>query len=109
MSRFCLPLHTENFPRPGTPPGQDKKPLGTEVVLLSSAAPSQRAVRLTVCPHPGPSAQPGSTYLELALEWPKDRSLLQDMGGTYTGSCLEVQEGGRTGHFLTAFWPLQVL
>lgn len=47
---------------------------------------------------------PSSTHLELALEWPKDSSLLQ-----HSGSCLETQEGGRTGHFLTGFWPLQVL
>ena len=49
------------------------------------------------------------THLELALEWPKDRSLVQEVEGTHTGSCLEVQEGGRPGYFLTAFWPLHVL
>ena len=46
--------------------------------------------------------------MELALEWLKDRSLVQEVGGTHTGSCLEVQEGGRPGYFLTAFWPLHV-
>lgn len=60
-------------------------------------------------PAPRPLARPSSTHLELALEWPKDMSLLQDMGGMYTGSCLEVQEGGRATHFLAPFWPLQVL
>lgn len=59
-------------------------------------------------PRPCPPLAMG-THLELALEWLKDRSLVQEVGGTYTGSCLEVQEGGRPGHFLAAFWPLHVL
>lgn len=67
--------------------------------------------------HPGPAVGPPcprpalavGTHLELALEWLKDRSLVQEVGGTHTGSCLEVQEGGRPGYFLTAFWPLHVL
>ena len=58
--------------------------------------------------HP-PRPPPPSTHLELALEWLKDMSLLQEVGGTHTGSCLEMQEGGRPGHFLVAFCPLQVL
>lgn len=103
----------QRFPL-GTCPGRDRGIPGDRgPVLPISGAPSGAARRgvapVPSPPAPRPPAWPSSTHLELALEWPKDMSLLQDMGGMYTGSCLEVQEGGRAGHFLAAFWPLQVL
>lgn len=107
-SRLLQPLPTGNMPRQGqgNPWGQRPCPSHLRSSLWGSQAGCGPGPGP---PAPRPPAWPSSTHLELALEWPKDMSLLQDMGGMYTGSCLEVQEGGRAGHFLAAFWPLQVL
>lgn len=101
MSGFSGPFTLE------VSPDRDEQIPGDSVLSITGAPSLQCSQLLAPCfPHPH---QAHSTHLELALEWPKDMSLLQEMGGMHTGSCLDVQEGGRTGHFLVAFWPLQVL